>query len=52
MKEGTKNIIAALIIGISLIVAVTIYVYSERYVINNNGSARIDRWTGDIKWLY
>ncbi len=51
MKEGNKNIIAALIIGISLIIAMIIYAYSTRWEINNNGSARIDKWTGKREWL-
>lgn len=52
MKEGTKNIIAALIIGISIIVSAVIYAYSTRWEINNNGSARIDKWTGKIERVH
>ena len=51
LSKGTKNIIAALIIGISIISAAVIYAYSTRWEINNNGSARIDKWTGKIEWL-
>lgn len=52
MKEGSKNIIAALIIGISIIVSAVIYAYSTRWEINNNGSARIDKWTGKIERVH
>ena len=48
MKEdnGTKNIIAASILGLSIIIAAFIYAYSNRYYID--GLKRIDRWTGKV----
>ena len=52
MKKGTKNIIAALIIGIAIVAAAIIYAYSTRWKINNNGSARIDKWTGKIERVH
>ncbi len=52
LNKGVKNIIAASIIGISIIVSAVIYAYSTRWEINNNGSARIDKWTGKIERVH
>ena len=44
MKNGTKNIIAACILGISLIISSFIFAYSNRYEVDAN--YRTDKWTG------
>ena len=47
MKDGNKNIIAALILAVGLIVSALIYARIERYqVITNNGYVIVyDNWT-------
>ena len=46
MKDSTKNIIAETIIAVGLIIASTIYAFSNRYVvINSLSNCRIDTWT-------
>ena len=47
MKEGTKNIIATIIIALGLIIASGIYAYSQRYEIEKNTIK--DKWTGTMK---
>ncbi|MFO8000874.1 MAG: hypothetical protein R6U46_06510 [Marinilabilia sp.] len=44
--QGTKNIIAAIIIGVSLIVAASIYALATRYEMHPEMPFVIDRWTG------
>lgn len=50
MKDGTKNIIAACILTLGIIVAVLIYVNSTRYeyhkVYLSNEKVKIDKITG------
>ena len=44
--QGTKNIIAAIILGASLIVAVSIYAFVTRYEMHPEMPFVIDKWTG------
>lgn len=44
MKDGTKNIIAAFILAVGIVVSAIIYAYSNRYEVDDN--YRTDKWTG------
>lgn len=49
MKDSTKNIIAACIIALGLIISTIIYAYSTRYQIEK--FVRIDKWKGTYQKL-
>lgn len=49
MKENKNNIIAAIILGVCLIIASVIYAYSTRYEIERNGLIIVDKWTGEYQ---
>ena len=52
MKDGTKNIIAACILAVGLIVSTLIYAYSTRYELTTGAYGRkIDKWTGTFEYL-
>lgn len=51
MKDGTKNIIAACILVLGLILSTIIYAYSNRHEIvriPDSGIYRVDKWNGTI----
>lgn len=47
MKDGTKNIIAACILAIGIIISAIIYTNSNRYVYDS--PFIIDKITGDVR---
>lgn len=49
MKDGTKNIIAACILALGMIVASIIYAYSSRYTVDM--PLRIDKWKGTYQQM-
>ncbi len=52
MKDGTKNIIAACILMIGLIVAGFLYAFANRYEIDQRHPAqRFDKWTKKIEYM-
>lgn len=52
MKDGTKNIIAACILALGLIIASCIYAFSNRYEVNTDGPPkRIDHWHGTFEYI-
>ncbi len=53
MKEGTKNIVSALIIALGLIIASVIYAYSNRYDVEKSGMypRRFDKWNNTYEWI-
>lgn len=49
-SEGTKNIIAAIILGVCIIIGMGMYVYSTRYeIINKEYQIIADKWKGTTK---
>lgn len=52
MKDGSKNIIAATIITLGLIISMIIYAFSTRYVIvDDTYPKRCDKWTGNYEYM-
>jgi hypothetical protein len=51
MKNNNKNIIAAIILGVSIVVAAYILASSKRWVVHKEYPIAIDRWTGEYKKL-
>lgn len=52
--EWNKNILAACIIAMGMIVASVIYAYSTRYEIvqsNRGGILRVDKWDGSAGYI-
>ena len=51
MRKLDKNIVAAIILGVSLVLSSFIYAYSNRYEIikfSTGGILRADKWNGTI----
>lgn len=52
MRDLNKNIIAACILALGLIISTTIYAYSNRYeIIVSERIIKVDKWTGTYEFI-
>ena len=54
MKDATKNIIAACILAVGLIISTVIYAYSNRYSVEHRDYSkpvRFDKWNGTYQFM-